>query len=55
MFKENKLLCKSVMMFYIIDYGYSNVNIIYRRRNRIRKFNLNMFWYGILYKRIKGF
>lgn len=54
MLKENKLLCKSAMMFYTTDHGYSNANMTHRRRNRTRKFNLNMSWYGTLYKRIKG-
>lgn len=41
-------------MFYTTDHGYSNANMTHRRRNRTRKFNLNMSWYGTLYKRIKG-
>lgn len=54
MLKENKLFCKSAMMFHTSDHGHTNANMTHRRRNRTRKFNLNMSWYGTLYKRIKG-
>ncbi|XP_062566628.1 amyloid beta precursor protein binding family B member 2-like isoform X1 [Saccostrea cucullata] len=54
MLKENKLFCKSAMMFHTLEHGQSNANMTHRRRNRTRKFNFNMSWYGTLYKRIKG-
>ncbi|XP_078323905.1 protein Fe65 homolog isoform X2 [Crassostrea virginica] len=55
MHKENKIFSKSAKMFYTSDHpGPANANMNHRRRNRTRKFNLNMSWYGTLYKRIKG-